>query len=475
MLANEPDENDTSPPDFVMWAPRYFSNVQKDLQGPNWMPKLGIPPNHTTFPRNRVRTPFNRKLPDHLTNPYYLNDDAGAHNPVTAYQATHPPRQPPTCAYDTPPRWADPGDFMILPETPNWPAIRGARPGDQNDPRQTDSDEQGMARTEYMEDRKRFRGHAAAHPPTPRPFKRWMGVRLHLMTGNLPWPTHAYYVKNTAGQLIYSLYDEVEEISHIRAGPITKAVTAPKKGAHLHTEQYYEVTWKDTVIVKGAIEAYEHASYTGTAAPHTKYGTVCKKYFARMQWAPTSEPAKKCPEIHGWPQAIRAHRQKLSAPLPPKPQPAPNDAHLTSPQQQGRWTKADVEATRTRRDTRQNTRIDTNPCNPYLDIRPTGAYTIQIPDIYMDTPAHVYGPTGRHIATINLGTLLTLKARYEHALTTYPEATRPHRAEGGFPEDLARLLIRTKVDNNGKTSKEAPPRERTLSGPLKTALFSCLT
>lgn len=249
-------------------------------------------------------------------------------------------------------------------------------------------------------------------------------------------------------------------------------VDAPAPGETATTRRYYQVAWRPTIIANGAYTAYQHMKYSGTLAKFYGYGTIASKHFSVVIWNTTNETAERCAEISGWESALAAHTKKLSEPPQPRPPPAPKDAALPNRERQGRWVEPNGTGAARKRTLTQNTHIDTQPCNPYLDTYPTGRFVIEMDET--QPLAHVYGPDGRHIGTLSAETLRTLHTRHQHALHTIPQATAPHRTAGGFAEDVAKLLLRSKVDDKGKASKTAPTRERSLPGPLRQALMTAL-
>ena len=113
------------------------------------------------------------------------------------------------------------------------------------------------------------------HLTPSRCLSRWRVARAQILGDHIPWKHGKDKTTDTTGpqQLIYDLYNDVEDISEVLAGPITKrAQAAPGKaqkkrkvgtaGTPLTHEQYYTTQWNDSIIPVSIINAYVCMGYT---------------------------------------------------------------------------------------------------------------------------------------------------------------------------------------------------------------------
>ncbi|PNH00665.1 hypothetical protein TSOC_013507, partial [Tetrabaena socialis] len=214
-------------------------------------------------------------------------------------------------------------------------------------------------------------------------------------------------------QLTYNLYDDMDEIESVIAGPIAPRTNRDKKAEEDGTRVlrkthriYYKVSWKPTVISQAALEAYRAMGYQTSSERY-----ACHRF-----------------------------------------------GPIAAAQRQGRWANGTLDAAARKRTILAHTVINTEPCNPDVDVHPTGRYHIQIglcgmnidngrrtptPDPEGYDVARVYDPRGRCVGKLTTGRLVLLRQRYEH--------TRENSsARGDFAEDLARLLLRYKPGNQNK-------------------------
>lgn len=158
-----------------------------------------------------------------------------------------------------------------------------------------------------------------------------------------------------------------------------------------------------------------------------------------IHWQPSWEP-KSLLEIHDDYKSLRdAYLQSVSQQSPQAPAATyvQRDTHLTEPQRQGIGMDPSPRTNEflPNYDSSLIT-IVTQSCNPELDIKPTGTYTITTPTIHSEI-LELHDPLGRHISNITTTTAKSLHARFIHATMPFVNTST---AMKHFNEAMARLL-----------------------------------
>ncbi|PNH00348.1 hypothetical protein TSOC_013837, partial [Tetrabaena socialis] len=190
-----------------------------------------------------------------------------------------------------------------------------------------------------------------------RPHRDWRTARAAALCGA---PARSASGSATSlHQLTYNLYDDMDEIESVIAGPIVKrqhqdqpARKTPRTNRDVRAAEeegtralrtthriYYKVSWKPTVISQTALEAYRAMGYQTSSerdACH-RFGPIAGKHLREVTWCPSDEPLENLEKAHpNWPAVLAAFKQsQRSLQDEPVERPSGKDIHLTAAQRQG--------------------------------------------------------------------------------------------------------------------------------------------
>ena len=183
---------------------------------------------------------------------------------------------------------------------------------------------------------------------------------------------------------ILALYDGSDLISVIRShrqrGEITQADVRPRAGNKRKSTQIihnktteYEVQWSDTLMknedAKAHLECYAKLGYYPSKTSKGESSTT-------VTWKFRYENLSTLENVPNWKEAKAEYEEAIEDRGNHVPQ-ARRDASLTNMQRQGGWTAETNDHTTEVYTMREFIHLDGTPCNPDLDIEPSGLHTMQ--------------------------------------------------------------------------------------------------